>query len=31
LLARMTGYECVIDPALNRAFRRNTATAEHQG
>jgi hypothetical protein len=24
LLARMNGYECVIDPALNDAFRRNT-------
>jgi hypothetical protein len=23
LVARIEGYECVIDPALQRAFRRN--------
>ena len=27
ILARLEGYECVIDPALRRAFRRRTRVA----
>jgi hypothetical protein len=27
LVARMEGYECVIDPSLEKAFRNNRLTA----
>jgi len=31
LVARIENYECVIDPSLNEAFRRNTLTVKQQG